>query len=100
MTDEKRPYRPCIFRKSNKGIFQCEKHFYAHYLPEAYDELYKICTETVPEYFCPHIDFGFNLQSENKIFINCTHTYKARCVKNFKECEPCDFPDKDGASLG
>lgn len=94
------PYRPCIFRQSQLGIFQCEKHYYQHSLPQTYDELYEFCLSMVPDRYCPHLDFGFNLEEGPRIYINCTHTYKARLLKNFKECEDCDFPDKEGTSLG
>jgi hypothetical protein len=93
-------YRPCIYRQSQLGIFQCEKHFFQHAEPNQYDELYEFCLSCVPDRFCPHLDFGFNLEGEPKIYINCTHTYKARPLKSFSECEECDFPDKQGSSLG
>lgn len=95
------PYRPCVFRSSQLGIFQCEKHFFQHSTQDAYDELYNFCLEHVPDRFCPYIDFGFNMEENPpKIFINCTHTYYARPIKSFKECSQCDFPDKEGFSLG
>ena len=93
-------YRPCVYRQSLLGIFQCEKHYFQHAHPSMYDELYEFCDQKVPERFCPHIDFGFNLEDGAKIFINCTHTYKARPLMSFRECEECDFPDKEGSSLG
>jgi len=94
-------YRPCIFRHSQLGLFQCEKHFFQHTDPLQYDELYEFCLSHVPDRFCPHLDFGFSMESgEAKLYINCTHTYKSRTLKSFQECEECDFPDKYGSSLG
>ena len=98
---EKRVYRPCIYRQSQLGIFQCDKHFFQHTDPAQYDELYTFCSSVVPDRFCPHLDFGFTLEGEEpRIFITCTHTYKARVMDSFDECRDCDFPDKEGSSLG
>lgn len=95
------PYRPCVFRSSQLGIFQCERHFFQHSDPDQYDRLYQFCLEHVPDRFCPHIDFGFNYEEKPpRIYINCTHTYYARPLKSFAECAQCDFPDKEGFSLG
>ena len=40
-------YRPCRFRTSTLGIFQCEKHLFQHSYPEIYNELYEFCLENV-----------------------------------------------------
>lgn len=44
-------YRPCRFRSSTLGIFQCEKHMFHHSHPEIYDELYEFCLVNVPDRF-------------------------------------------------
>ncbi|MFH1454345.1 MAG: hypothetical protein ABIH00_10285 [Armatimonadota bacterium] len=93
------PYRPCKFRKSQFGIFQCEKHFFQNTTQETYGELYNFCKEFVPEKYCPHIDFGFSMQDGAILYINCTHTFKARKLKNFDECKECDFPDKESVTI-
>jgi len=95
------PYRPCIFRHSQLGIFQCEKHYFQHTDPQQYDELCEFCMANVPDSFCPHLDFGFSMEGgEPRLFINCTHTYKSRALSSFAECEECDFPEKHSSSLG
>jgi hypothetical protein len=95
-------YRPCKFRSSQLGIFQCEKHQFLHSTQEHYHELYEFCLENVPDRFCTYTDFGFSMEGEKpKIFINCTHPYQSRPMKSFKECfEACDYFDKEGDSLG
>ena len=95
-------YRPCKFRASVLGIFQCEKHMFQHTDQETYDELYNFCLHNVPDKFCTYIDFGFSLESEEPaIYINCTHPYQCRPLRTFEEClAECSFHDKEGESLG
>ena len=95
-------YRPCRFRSSSMGVFQCEKHMFEHSNPEIYNELYEFCLEHVPDRFCCYIDFGFSLEGEKpRIFVNCTHPYQARPLRSFRDCiEECDWGDKQGESLG
>lgn len=95
-------FRPCRFRTSQMGVFQCEKHMFDHANPDVYNELYEFCLEHVPDRFCCYIDFGFTLEGERpQIFINCTHPYQARPLTSFRDClEECDFSEKDGESLG
>ena len=38
-------YRPCKFRSSQLGIFQCEKHRFMHTAQEHYQELYEFLLE-------------------------------------------------------
>lgn len=96
------PYRPCVFRHSQLGIFQCEKHFFQHSDQDTYDSLYEFCLSKIRDQFCPHLDFGFNMEENPpKLYMNCTHTYKAGPLPgNFSICDACDFPDKDSISLG
>ena len=95
-------YRPCRFRSSVLGVFQCEKHMFQHSYPEIYNELYEFCLENVPDRFCDYIDFGFSLEGEvPRIFMNCTHPYQSRPLKSFRDCiEECDYYDKEWESLG
>ena len=95
-------YRPCRFRSSVLGIFQCEKHVFQHSSPEIYSELYEFCYDNVPDRFCGYVDFGFSLEGETpRIFINCTHPYQSRPMQSFRDClEECDYHDKEGESLG
>ncbi len=95
-------YRPCRFRSSTLGIFQCEKHMFHHTHQEIYDELYEFCLVNVPDRFCDYVDFGFSLEGERpKIFINCRHPYQSRPLHSFRDCiEECDYAMKDGESLG
>ncbi len=94
-------YRPCKYRNSQLGIFQCERHFYQHTSPEQYDELYHFCLKHIPDEFCPYLDFGFDMaQDPPRVYMNCTHTYYARPLRSIEDCESCPFPDKKGQSLG
>ena len=95
-------YRPCRFRTSQLGVFQCEKHMYQHASPEVYNELYEFCIEHVPDRFCCYADFGFNLEGETpRLYLTCTHPYQSRPMRSFRDCiEECDFGDKEGESLG
>ena len=95
------PYRPCKYRHSQLGIFQCERHFYQHTLQEQYEDLYHFCLQHIPDKFCPYFDFGFDMsQDPPRVFINCTHTYFARPMQSVEDCKPCPFTDKEGESLG
>ena len=95
-------FRPCQFRSSQLGVFQCEKHMYQHMSPEVYHELYEFCLVHVPDSFCDYIDFGFSLEGEQpRLYINCKHPYQSRPLDSFREClEECDYHLKDGVSLG
>lgn len=95
-------YRPCRFRTSTLGIFQCEKHLFQHSYPEIYNELYEFCLENVPDSYCDYIDFGFSLEGDKpRLFINCRHPYQSRPLHSFRDCiEECDYPHKDTVSLG
>ena len=64
-------YRPCVYRQSLLGIFQCEKHYFQHAHPSMYDDLYEFCLDNVPDRFCPHVDFVFN---KNKLTIQTNLT--------------------------
>lgn len=95
------PYRPCMFRSSQLGIFQCEKHFFQHSTQEMYEELHKFCLANVPDRFCSYQDFGFDMSgSQPRLFLNCTHPYQSRPLQKFSQCgEECNFHDKEGMSL-
>lgn len=95
-------YRPCKFRKSKLGIFQCEKHFFEHGHPDNYEEVYQFCSGVVPDYFCSYADFGFNMDGQPTVFINCTHPFISRPMKNFEECKTCEYapPQEDMQPLG
>jgi hypothetical protein len=95
-------YRPCKYRVSTLGIFQCERHMFQHDHPEIYEELYHFCLSVVPDRYCTYSDFGFSLEGEEPIlFLNCTHPYQARPMRTFQECwDDCAFHDKEGESLG
>ena len=95
-------YRPCRFRTSQLGVFQCEKHMFQHGSAEVYNELYEFCIEHVPDRFCCYTDFGFNLEGETpRLFLTCTHPYQSRPLRSFRDCiEECDYHDKEGESLG
>ncbi|MCS7165009.1 MAG: hypothetical protein RMJ51_01845 [Candidatus Calescibacterium sp.] len=90
------PYRPCKYRHSQLGIFQCERHMYQHTTQEQYEELYHFCLKNVPDKFCPYIDFGFDMsQDPPKININCTHPYFGGPLKAIGDCPNCPFPEGD-----
>ncbi|HPZ09522.1 MAG TPA: hypothetical protein PL110_15565 [Candidatus Eremiobacteraeota bacterium] len=84
-------YRPCKFRKSKLGIFQCEKHCFDHSHPDHYEGLYSFCLNIIPENFCSYVDFGFNMEDEPTVFINCTHPFISRPMKDFEECKTCEY---------
>ncbi|MBI3929372.1 MAG: hypothetical protein HY319_27750 [Armatimonadetes bacterium] len=95
-------YRPCRFRSSHLGVFQCDKHAFLHSHPEIYNELYEFCLEHVPDRFCDYVDFGFTLEGEvPRLFANCTHPYQSRPLRSFRDClEECDYHLKECESLG
>jgi len=94
-------YRPCKFRKSKLGVFQCEKHFFEHGHPDNYEDIYRFCSEIIPDHFCSYIDFGFNME-ERVAYINCTHPFISRPMKNFNDCKKCEYapPQEEMQSLG
>jgi len=87
-------YRPCKFRNSQMGIFQCGRHFFENTTQETYDELHSFCKNTVPDKFCSYIDFGFSMQDGVRIYINCTHPKKSHTMKSFNDCKDCDSKDE------
>ncbi len=92
-------YRLCKYRYSQMGVFQCEKHYYMHAMPDTYDKVYALCEAQVPQRFCSYIDFGFNLQEEPALRINCTHPYRSQPMESFKGCEGCQFPERHVGGL-
>lgn len=95
-------YRPCKFRSATLGVFQCERHQFAHSYPEIYNELYEFCLEHIPDRMCDYVDFGFSLEGETpRLFICCTHPYQSRPLGSFRDCiEECDYGGKEQESLG
>lgn len=94
-------YRPCKFRKSKHGVFQCEKHMFEHTHPDHYNQVYEMCKVSIPDAFCSYADFGLNME-ENTFYLNCTHPFISRSMQNFEPCKTCEYapPAEDMQALG
>jgi hypothetical protein len=68
-------FRPCKFRKSKLGIFQCEKHFFEHGHPD----IYKKFINSVPVLYLNTsvlmLISGLIWTGQPTVFINCTHPF-------------------------
>lgn len=92
-------YRQCKHRYSQQGVFQCARHVFMHLQSETYDKVHAICLDAIPRRFCSYLDFGFNLQEDPSVRLNCTHTFFSRPLGSVSECRGCEYQDPDPEGL-